>query len=86
MDQLLIFPEFTSPPERPLNRRCTAGRCGDGPAGETCGTCKHIVRVHHNNGKYLKCGLAKAGWTHGAGSDIKARWAACEKWEKNDAT
>lgn len=60
---------------------CTAGPIGSGPVGETCGTCLHLVRVHHHDGRYLKCGLMAKYWTHGAGSDIRAKWAACREWE-----
>lgn len=56
-------------------------RPGTGPAGETCGTCKHIVRVQHAK-VYLKCGLNRAKWTGGGATDIRSRWAACSKWEK----
>jgi len=55
---------------------------GTGPEGETCGTCKHLYR--RQMGKtYLKCGLNRARWTGGKGSDIRARDDACKKWEKS---
>lgn len=53
---------------------------GTGPAGETCGTCRHIESVWR--GRYLKCGLNKANWSRGRASDIRARDAACRHWEK----
>ena len=56
---------------------------GTGPAGETCKTCKHIFRRRHAK-TYLKCGLNKARWTRGSGSDIRAESPACSKWEAND--
>jgi hypothetical protein len=52
---------------------------GTGPDGETCGSCKHCVRAW--NGRYRKCGLLRSIWTGGPGTDIKARSAACSKWE-----
>lgn len=52
---------------------------GSGPAGETCGTCQHIVG---RGTRYLKCKLNESRWTHGPGSDIRARSKACKKWEK----
>lgn len=56
---------------------------GTGPAGETCKTCKHIARVESGARRiFRKCGLAKAIWTHGPGSDIRASDPACERWEK----
>lgn len=57
-----------------------AGAPGTGPAGETCKTCQHLTR--RKMGKtYLKCSLTRAIWTSGQGSDIRARDAACCKWE-----
>lgn len=50
---------------------------GGGPEGETCGSCKHIVRSR----RYRKCGLIRAIWTRGPGSDILAGSPACSKWE-----
>ena len=52
---------------------------GTGPAGETCGTCKHIFR--HPTGRYRKCELARARWTGGFKTDILARTPACRKWQ-----
>jgi len=54
---------------------------GTGPAGETCGSCKHLYRNQMAK-TYLKCGRAKAIWTGGRGSDVRARDAACEGWEE----
>jgi hypothetical protein len=52
---------------------------GTGPAGETCGSCKNIVRRQWDK-IYLKCGLCRDRWTKGPGTDIKARSPACSKW------
>jgi hypothetical protein len=49
---------------------------GTGPAGETCQSCEHIVRSR----RYRKCGLMRARWTHGPGTDILARSPACKSW------
>ena len=52
---------------------------GSGPAGETCGSCSHAVcKVLAK--RYWKCGLAKARWTGGGGTDVRLRDPACEKW------
>lgn len=51
---------------------------GTGPSGETCGSCQHIMRT----ARYRKCDLVRRLWTGGPGTDIKARSAACSKWEK----
>jgi|AGTN01.1.fsa_nt_gi hypothetical protein len=53
---------------------------GTGPGGETCGSCKHCWRGYRN--RYRKCRLVELLWTNGKASDIKARSAACSKWEK----
>lgn len=49
---------------------------GTGPAGETCGSCAHII-----GRRYKKCSLNQARWTHGRGTDILARSPACKYWE-----
>ena len=54
---------------------------GTGPARETCKSCKHYAhRVRAK--KYRKCGLMKAHWTGGPGTDILARSPACRCWEE----
>jgi hypothetical protein len=60
-----------------------AAQPGSGPDGETCKTCAHYTRVHYQAGIFRKCGLNEAKWTHGPGSDIKARSPACAKWERD---
>ena len=54
---------------------------GTGPAGETCKTCQHIVRMVRARA-YLKCDLNRARWTHGGASDIRANSPACNRWEQ----
>lgn len=54
---------------------------GTGPAGETCGTCKHIVRKRLAK-VYLKCGLNRANWTGGLATDIRQSDKACRCFEK----
>jgi hypothetical protein len=80
-----IGPRDATISKRPKIQRpkipCTAGPIGSGPKHETCGSCLHKTSQGGTAGHYLKCALMKHYWTHGAGSDIKARWAACEKWE-----
>lgn len=68
-----------------LDRRCTAARSGTGPPGETCRSCRHCCRLPHASKTFLKCGLCERQWTHGPGSDIRARWPACKFWEATDA-
>jgi hypothetical protein len=52
---------------------------GTGPAGETCQTCAHLCRLQHAK-TYFKCGLIRPNWTHGPGTDIRARSPACKLW------
>ena len=75
-----LYPEGYNPSAR-KKPPCTADVIGSGPEGETCRTCLHYMRVRYHGAYYLKCGLMKAAWTHGAGTDIRAKWAACSKWE-----
>ena len=58
-----------------------SGKPGSGPKGETCGTCKHRVHAQGGAKSYQKCELCRANWTHGPGSDIRAKDVACWKWE-----
>ncbi len=44
----------------------------------TCGDCSHRVRVGNVN-TYQKCGLDPR--THGPGTDIRAKWPACVRYE-----
>lgn len=54
---------------------------GTGPAGETCRTCRHMVRKLLAR-VYRKCGLCRRHWTGGGATDVKAMSPACSKWEK----
>lgn len=60
-----------------------AANPGTGPAGETCGSCNHLVRCGNYNGakRWSKCELMEKVWTHGRGSDVLARMPACSRWE-----
>lgn len=53
---------------------------GTGPEGETCGSCKHIVRGR----RWLKCELSRCRWTHSRGTDILSKAPACRKWEADE--
>ena len=53
---------------------------GTGPADETCGSCKHIMAGR----RWYKCGLNRARWTGGRGSDILVRSLACKYWEATE--
>jgi len=65
-----------------------AARPGTGPVGETCRSCTHYTHQRNSKGRgaaYPKCGLMRALWSHGPGTDIRAKSLACEKWETRNA-
>ena len=58
-----------------------AAQPGTGPAGETCGSCRHKSR-HEMANVWYKCELMRPYWTGGRGTDISTRSPACRRWEK----
>lgn len=52
---------------------------GCGPAGELCRNCKHFYRKHYSR-TYYKCELR--GDTNGPGTDHRAKWPACVRFER----
>lgn len=84
---LLHLDRALTPTERKRLERSTrskkhghAAPPGTGPKGETCGSCKHVRRSN----KFFKCDLRRATWTHGYGTDVRARDEACVKWEQKE--
>ena len=59
---------------------CTPKEIGSGPIGETCKTCDFCERIKWHDKAYHKCRLMRKHWTHGGGSDIRLKWAACKSW------
>lgn len=53
---------------------------GTGPRGETCATCKFVVRVQLASKCVFKCGLMRRHWTGGRATDVLARDPACGFW------
>jgi hypothetical protein len=45
------------------------------PDPSSCGDCVFFARLDWHNRTYLKC--TKAGVTHGAGTDMRRSWPAC---------
>lgn len=47
-----------------------------------CGSCAHYQRCQNDSGlkRWAKCDLSTQ--THGEGTDWRARWPACGRWEK----
>lgn len=64
----------------PVRRAGWAGTPGNGPEGETCGSCTYCESFHFKK-VYNKCG-ARAGdhWKGGRATDIRPLDPACEKW------
>lgn len=62
-----------------------AWKPGTGPAGETCGSCKHHFRNQMAK-VYHKCSLSESRWTGGRATDILVRSPACKFWEADTAT
>lgn len=57
---------------------------GTGPAGETCGSCRHRTGKGTGQKTFPGCALTRACWTSGRGTDILVRAPACRKWEAKD--
>lgn len=55
---------------------------GTGPAGMHCRDCEHYVSRQGNTRTYPKCGLNRARWTSGRGSDILASSPACSRFKE----
>jgi hypothetical protein len=71
---------------RKKEKTCTPYPVGSGPDGQKCGTCINVYRQYSESGKcFLKCNKMMQHWTHGKGTDIKARWAACRGWRTRKA-
>lgn len=73
------------PVANPTRRRKTTTRGyaaapGSGPAGKECRGCAHFM--HACGVKYRKCGLVRARWTRGPGTDIRAHAPACDFFEE----
>ena len=90
MDDLFHLARALTPQERrrlnakPKTKKTGhAWRPGTGPEGETCKTCRHLVRKVMSKA-YLKCGLMRAHWTGGGGTDVRAGDPACREWQAKD--
>lgn len=49
---------------------------------ETCGGCRFRVAYGYHTRSYPKC--EKGPFTHGPGTDVKASWPACRRFERAD--
>jgi len=87
--ELFDLPRALTPQERKRLRstqpRGHAALPSTGPAGETCRTCRHLYRRQYAK-TYLKCGLMQIHWTGGTATDVRARDAACRRWERPTTT
>lgn len=55
---------------------------GPGPEGTTCRSCVHLYHHGGHARSYLKCDLRR--FTHGPGTDHRAGWPTCAKYEEGD--
>ena len=46
---------------------------------ETCGSCVHRFIRSYRNKRYPKCDISHV--SHGVGTDVRAWWPACTRWE-----
>jgi hypothetical protein len=84
MGDLMELPASALSARRLSKKHGHAAVPGTGPAGETCGSCANLERLSMAK-TYLKCGLMRAYWTGGEGTDVRAGDAACRRWTKEDA-
>lgn len=70
-----LSPHAKRPSQNPLRRIF-----GPGPEGATCRGCIHLWRHGGHANSYLKCDLRQL--THGPGSDHRAGWLACGRYEE----
>lgn len=54
---------------------------GRGPAGQTCRTCEHRVKLSAGNKTFYKCGKNRHNWGSSIASDIVLKTPACNLWE-----
>ena len=94
--QEFLFPGIPLPAERGATKKTLAGGLvryksgpngfarypGTGPKGETCKTCANCCRVQGGTRVFLKCKVIEFRWTHGPGTDIRAKSPACELWKE----
>ena len=66
-----------TPQTRAAKNLATPAPVGSGPEGKTCGGCVFLERVQSGRKVFMKCGKMRAYWTHGAATDIRAKWEAC---------
>lgn len=77
---LMVLPESALKARKLSKKHGHAALPGSGPEGETCGSCRQLERKQMAK-TYLKCSLMRAYWTCGEGTDVRARDAACRRWE-----
>lgn len=86
MKQLSLFPPADPDAERFDVRTTNAKQnpmvrlIGEYP-GEKCKNCAHFVRKHVTK-TFFKCALRRD--TNGPGTDIRANWQACARFQKSD--
>jgi len=69
--------------DRRIGYLATPSPIGSAQTDETCKTCQHSYKRAGGTKSYWKCGLMKP--SHGKGTDIRLRWAACSRWEAKES-
>ena len=66
-----------------IRTRGYAGKPATGPAGETCGSCRHLCRIQRGHGDrvWRKCSLVSRGWTWSDRTEVRVSAPACELFE-----
>ena len=80
----MFFPPQSTKP--PIKKRGHAGHPGQGPIGQTCGSCQHRKSVQGGQKTFSKCDLNRRNWTYGPASDIRKKDPACQFWAAIEAT
>ena len=72
------------PPPGPYRRRPRGHDKppGTGPAFETCGSCRNLIRRCEGNRVVRKCWLMNQKWNRGISTCVRVRDAACSLWEE----
>jgi len=78
--ELMLLPLSALKARRLSKKHGHAARPGSGPAAETCRSCAHLSGKQLAS-RYYKCGLMKAFWTGGQGTDVRLLDPACRLWK-----
>lgn len=81
MTQSEMFGDLPRGPDYPERVRVMWRAYGRTPA-HRCGSCRFFLRHRGGDTRWAKCALTMQ--TQGPGTDWRAQWPACGRWETND--